>query len=347
MLSVFAAITVFVLFSFDKSVTTNNPSVSSNPTQKANVSPSPFPFQELTIPYLRSQQFTSYLRPLVTVSDNSEFKTTTTSYQSEGLNINGLLTIPKGGSPEGGWPAIVFVHGYIPPNEYRTTSNYAAYVNYLASRGFVVFKIDLRGHADSEGEPSGAYYSSDYVVDTLNAYSALQTSSFVNPDRIGLWGHSMAGNVVLRAIASNPSIPAGVIWAGAVYTYTDFQEYGIEDSSYQRPSEAAPRSIERQQLFDLYGQFNPESLFWQQVVATNYLDEVTSAIQLHHATNDPVVDIRYSQNLSKILSSKNITHELHEYSSGGHNLSGNTFNTAMSRTASFFDKYLNTTQSSN
>jgi hypothetical protein len=36
-------------------------------------------------------------------------------YESGGLKIYGLLTKPFGKRPEGGWPAIAFNHGYIPP----------------------------------------------------------------------------------------------------------------------------------------------------------------------------------------------------------------------------------------
>ena len=39
------------------------------------------------------------------------------SYFSEGLRIYALLTVPFGEPPAGGWPAIVFNHGYIPPDE--------------------------------------------------------------------------------------------------------------------------------------------------------------------------------------------------------------------------------------
>src|SRR3989344_1756082 len=43
------------------------------------------------------------------------------SYQSDGLKIYGLLTIPNGAPPDSGFPAIVFNHGSIPPTQYKTT----------------------------------------------------------------------------------------------------------------------------------------------------------------------------------------------------------------------------------
>ncbi len=85
--------------------------------------------------------------------------------------------------PKNGYSAIVFVHDYIPPSEYATTQRY---VDYLARNCFIVFKINLRGNGDSQGQASGVYFSSVYVIDTLNAYAALQNLSLVNPAKIGL-----------------------------------------------------------------------------------------------------------------------------------------------------------------
>lgn len=305
------------------------------------VSPTPFPFQEITIPYLRSRTYKSSLAEIDRNSQNGSYTSYLTSYDSDGLKINGQLTVPTGDKPKNGWPAIVFVHGYIPPRNYQTLVNYASYVDYLARQGFVIFKIDLRGHGNSEGEPGGGYYSGDYVTDTLNARNALQNSDFVNPNKIGLWGHSMAGNVVARALAVQPEIPAITIWAGAVYTYSDLTEFMIDDNSYQAPSEDSPSRRKRNEMFEKYGRFDPNSDFWKQVPMTNYLEGIKGAISLNHAVDDSVVDIRYSRNLNSLLDKTSIVHELNEYPTGGHNFTGSTFNSAMQKTIEFFRQNLN------
>ena len=319
----------------------------------------PFPFAEITIPYLRSRNYESSLGERSQVSPNSNYTSYLTSYNSEGFKVNGLLTIPKGEKPQEGFPAIVFVHGYIPPKNYQTLVNYSSYVDYLAKNGFVVFKIDLRGHGNSEGEPGGSYYSSDYIIDVLNARTALQRLGgsvkgkegenltlnglpfpLVDPGKIGLWGHSMAGNVVSRALAAKPDIPAVVIFAGAVYTYEDFSEFSIQDNSYQPPPSDSPSRQKRNEMLELYGQFDPNSDFWKQVPMTNYLADIKGAISLNHAKDDNVVDIAYSRNLNSILNKTSIPHELNEYDSGGHNLTGAAFNQAMENAVDFFNKYL-------
>src|SRR3989344_8042599 len=136
--------------------------------------PTPMPFFEMTIPGLRAREYESSLGERALVSENSLYTSYLTSFDSDGLKVNGLLTIPVGDpSPQQNvgtqddsrkYPAIIFIHGYISPTLYQTTSQYADYVDYLARNGFVVFKIDLRGHGKSEGQPGGAYYSSDYII---------------------------------------------------------------------------------------------------------------------------------------------------------------------------------------
>jgi dipeptidyl aminopeptidase/acylaminoacyl peptidase len=305
-----------------------------------SLSPTPFPFQEYTIPYLRERVYDSEVGELRPLSTSSGYASYLTDYDSDGLTINALLTKPAQASSSNKAPAIVFIHGYIPPSVYKTQERYQAYVDYFAQRGFVVFKIDLRGHGNSEGEASGAYYSSDYIVDTLNAHKALQSLDFIDPDRIGLWGHSMAGNVVLRSIAAKRDIPAAVIFAGAVYTYQDMRDFGIDDNSYRPPTNNTNRQRLRQQLFDTYGQFDAGSFFWQQVAPVNYLNDVATSLQVHHPVDDQVVSVEYARNLGRVLQAFPLKHEIVEYPSGGHNFTGVTFSQAMQKSVKFFEENL-------
>lgn len=327
-------------FSLKKTSTPADQKTEKSSIFDAPVSPTPFPFQEMTVPFLREKTYESTLNDLTNYSNSGNYSTYLTSYDSEGLKINALLTKPTSEMPSGGWPAIVFIHGYIPPTQYVTTEKYVDYIDYLARNGFVVFKIDLRGHGDSEGNPGGGYYGSDYVTDALNAYSALEHTDFINPKKIGFWGHSMAGNIVMRSLAVKTDIPAAVIWAGAVYSYTDQRKYGISDNSYRPPSTQSQQLNRRRELFEKYGSPSAQSVFWKQVAPTSYLSELKGAVQLDHAVDDDVVNIGYSRDLDALLDKTSVPHELHEYDSGGHNISGYNFVAAMENTVRFFKKYL-------
>ena len=143
------------------------------------------------------------------------------SYFSEGLKIYGLLTVPLAEKPENGFPAVLFIHGYIPPAQYSTTGSYPTYQPRLARGGFVTFKPDLRGHGNSEGEPVSAHFSEKYVVDTLYALEYLKNYVDVDPERIGYWGHSNGGEIGLRVVVISPDIKAASFWAGVVGSYED------------------------------------------------------------------------------------------------------------------------------
>ncbi|MCJ7735173.1 MAG: alpha/beta hydrolase, partial [Anaerolineales bacterium] len=267
------------------------------------------------------------------------------SYISEGNKIYGLLTIPYGDPPEEGYKAIVFNHGYIPPANYRTTERYLAYVDILARNGFVVFKIDYRGHGKSEGNPTGSYFSPGYTIDAITALKSLQGMEIIDPQGIGMWGHSMAGNLVLRAMLIEPDIQAGVIWAGAVYSYEDFTLYGIEDTSYRPPvaQESAEESVHQRSsrtLFDFYGSPESGDAYWQAVSLTKNIEYLSSPIQIHHAEDDPVVNIGYSMNLASVLLGNDKTYEFYIYEGGGHNLVSPWFDQAMLRTVEFFQDNL-------
>lgn len=299
-------------------------------------SPTPLPFYELTINSLKKRDYTSSLLSQNLYSKNDSFNSYLSSYTSDNLKINALLTIPTSKMPEKGYPAIIFIHGYIPPSQYKTTQKYIAYVNSFASQGFVVFKIDLRGHGGSEGQANGAYFSPNYVIDTLSAYEALKNTDFVDKNSIGLWGHSMAGNIVSRALAVNNNIKAGVIWAGAVYTYIDLFEYGIGDNSYVPPPTLTGRRRTRQEIIEIYGQANEKSLFWQEIAPSTYVDEIGLRLQLHHPVDDTVVSVEYSRNLISLAKEKGIDISYFEYKTGGHNLTGTTFNRAVAESVKFY-----------
>ncbi|MCC6711260.1 MAG: alpha/beta fold hydrolase [Candidatus Pacebacteria bacterium] len=295
-------------------------------------------FADLTIPFIKEIKLDN--KQLVieeTLAKKGKYTEYRASYYSEGNKIYGLLTIPNE-AKMASTPAVIFVHGYIPPKIYKTMKRYVDYVDYLASNGLVVFKIDLRGHDQSEGEARGAYFSNSYVVDVLNAVESIKTISEVDRQQISLWGHSMAGNVVTRAVAVNPEIKSVVIWAGAVYTYSDMADYGINDSSFSRadlPPEHRPR---RENLFAKVGNLDSGNDFWKLVSPVDWLKNYSGEIQLHHAIDDQTVSIEYSRNLVNVLKDSAINIKLFEYQSGGHDLEGSSFNQAMNHSVEVFTR---------
>jgi len=317
------------------------PTLPSSPTATSNPTVTPTP--TLHPMHILALRQTPYPGSEILIENELErganYRRYYASYLSDGLKIYGLLTIPNGEQPPSGWPAIVFNHGYIPPNQYRTTERYIAYVDWLARSGYIVFRIDYRGHDRSEGEPRGAYGDTGYAADVLNAVAALQRFPQADPKRIGMWGHSMGGYLTLRAMVISPDIRAGVIWAGVVASYPDLLTRWRRRAG---PTPTPPAASARRWRLDwtsLYGlpEENPD--FWNGISANTYLADLSGPLQLHHGTADESVPLEFSEILYQQLQEAGKLTEFYSYPGDNHNLS-QYFSLAMTRTIEFFNQHL-------
>lgn len=268
----------------------------------------------------------------------SNYKRYYVYYLSEGLKIYALLTIPNGEPPAGGFPAIVFNHGYIPPDVYRTTERYLAYVDEIAKAGYVVFRIDYRGHDASEGEATGAYGSPGYQIDILNAVASIKKLPEVNPEKIGMWGHSMGGYLTLRTMVISKDVKVGVIWAGVVASYPEML-YNWRRTGSFTPSPSSRGIGWRDAWLEQYGAPEQNPAFWDSISATSYLADLSGPLQLHHGTEDEDVPLAFSIRLAEQARGAGQIADLYTYAGDNHNISEN-FNLAMQRTIDFFDAYL-------
>ncbi|MFK7602671.1 alpha/beta hydrolase family protein [Deinococcus sp. SM5_A1] len=274
----------------------------------------------------------SALKVLTNLRAGANYSRQVVSYQSGGLSIRALLTVPTGTPPKGGWPTIVFNHGYIPPNVYRTTERYVAYQDAFARAGYLTLKSDYRGHGSSGGEALGGYYSPGYTDDVMNALGSLKRDKRVNAARIGMWGHSMGGFLTLRAMVIDPSIKAGVIWAGVVGDYNDMMT---------KWTSKVPASIPqgvlnlRKKAVAKYGTpaSNPE--FWNSLSANSYLKDLNGPLQLHIGTADEDVAVVFHTTLSRDLKAIGKPVASYVYPGDNHNLSRN-LRTALNRSVQFF-----------
>src|SRR3989338_5734189 len=276
-----------------------------------------------------------------TLSAGSNYKRYIASYKSEGLKIYGLLTAPNGTQPVGGWPAIIFNHGYISPSIYKTTERYVAYQDAFARNGFVTFKSDYRGHGNSEGQAQGGYGSNAYTIDILNALSSIKKYPGVDEERIGMWGHSMGGSITLKTMVVTKDIKAGVIWAGVVGSYPDLVERWRrrQTTTPQSSPAISGRGRWRQELIAKYGEPSENPDFWKSISANSYLADISGPFELHHGTSDTSVPIEFSQKLATQMKDVGKEVELFEYAGDNHNLSNN-FSLAINRSVDFFDKHL-------
>ncbi|WP_309572922.1 alpha/beta fold hydrolase [Deinococcus sp.] len=288
---------------------------------------------QMSIPAARQRAYPgSALTVRQTLRAGSNYTRQVVSYQSGGLRINALLTVPNGTPPKGGWPAIVFNHGYVPPQVYRTTERYVAYQDAFARAGFVTLKSDYRGHGSSQGDALGGYYAPGYTDDVMNALGSLKRDGRVNAARIGMWGHSMGGFLTLRAMVIDKTVKAGVIWGGVVGDYDEM----MNDWPHRAPASIPARVLNlRRVAVKKYGTPEANPAFWDKLSATSYVRDLGGPIQLHIGSADEEVPAGFHTSLTARLKAAGKGVQSYVYPGDNHNLSGN-LRTALNRSVAFF-----------
>lgn len=115
---------------------------------------------------------------------------------------------PKIATAKNPVPAILNMHGY--QNDKNVQDPFSIE---LAKRGFVVLAPDSLGHGDSEGGLNvGAWFADPtYVMGNEDALAYLITLPFVEPEKIGVMGHSMGGMNAVKLPALFPENIKGMV----------------------------------------------------------------------------------------------------------------------------------------
>lgn len=148
-----------------------------------------------------------------------------------GERLHGLLLTPRTLVPGEKHPAVVMVYGG--PGVQTVQNRWSARLHWqhLADRGFVVFQLDNRGSAGRGHDFESALHGKMGEVelaDQLAGRAWLASQPFVDPGRIGIYGHSYGGFMAALAMLKAPgAFRAGVAaspvtdWRGYDAAYTD------------------------------------------------------------------------------------------------------------------------------
>lgn len=315
MLLLIAAGCVVLTYLYPSSGPTKSSPLSSTKAPTATPSPAPDAF---TIDGLRARDYQG--GPIATERDlggQSGYRNSVVSYQSDGLKIYALMSVPNGPKPAGGWPVIIFNHGYINPANYQTNgSEYREFIATFARAGYVVIKPDYRGHGQSQGAPEGGHFSVDYAIDELNLIASIKQDADLNAGRIGLFGHSMGGHVALRTIVVSKDVKATVLMAGVVGSFEDIF-YNWPHSPVTTDLPAVVQTM-RQNLIAKYGTPKTNPDFWNKASAIHYVRDVTGAVQINQDADDSVVPKIFADHLNTVMTAAHKPVEYYVYPGDDH-----------------------------
>lgn len=160
------------------------------------------------------------------------------------IALKGTITKPSGQGP---FPAVVLVSGSGPQNRNGELLGHKPFwviADFLTRQGIVVLRYDERGVGQSEGSFKGTT-SQGFAEDARAAMERLPYFEFVDPDRIGLVGHSEGGLIAWILGAEPKPLPHFIVaLAPPVVPITQLTERQTEDAIR---ATGAPESLITQQ----------------------------------------------------------------------------------------------------
>lgn len=115
------------------------------------------------------------------------------------------MTLPTGKGP---FPVVLLISGSGPRDRDETVFCHRPFLvlaDYLTRQGIAVLRVDDRGVRESSGDFSLAT-SEDFASDVSAGIEYLKTRKEINPEKIGLIGHSEGGIIAPMVAVKSPDI---------------------------------------------------------------------------------------------------------------------------------------------
>jgi len=266
------------------------------------------------------------------LADTGAYRRYLVTYRSEDLKVSGVMNVPDGKGP---FPVLVLAHGYIDPDVYRPGQGLAREQDHLARQGYVVLHTDYRGHAGGDDDPDVDYeLRLPYAVDVVNAVTAVKTSKlpYLDPDRVGLLGRSMGGNVTLNALVARP----GLVDAAVIYASTSSL---AADNWRQFYRTSAERDRVNRRIEQTYGLPEDSPAFWRAASPRPYFDRIATPLQVHHGRQDDTCPLDWSLATVRALRAAGREVDFRVYDGEGHTFYAQ-WDTSIGRTTAFLDRHL-------
>lgn len=203
-------------------------------------------------------------------------------------------------------PCVLFVHGG-PEGQYRPT--WQPLVQSLVSAGFAVLAPNVRGSA-GYGKAylhlDDVRLRMDAVADLAHAATWLRASGRADPTRLGVYGGSYGGFMVLAALTEYPDLwAAGVDVVGIANFVTFLHNTG--------PWRRHLREAE-------YGSLEHDRAFLESISPIHKVDRIRAPLLVVHGANDPRVPISEAEQMVASLRALGRTVDLIRLEDEGHQI---------------------------
>ena len=181
------------------------------------------------------------------------------------------MFLPPGMDSTKKYPVIVYVYGGPHAQQVRNTWLRTSWFHYMAQRGFIIFTLDNRGSGNRGLEFEQAIFKrlgTVEIEDQLIGVDYLKSLTYVDSDRIGVYGWSYGGFMATSLMLRTNNIFKVGIAGGAVIDWKFYEVMYTE--RYMDTPNTNPDGYEESSLL-------------------NYVDNLNGKLLLVHGTSDPVV----------------------------------------------------------
>jgi len=232
----------------------------------------------------------------------------------DGLNIPSYLTLPPGKTlGEEELPLIVMPHG---GPQARDTIDFNFWSQFLASRGYVVFRPQFRGSAGfgwEFTEKGRGQFGSGMLDDTIDGVNMLIEKGYVDADRICVTGASYGGYQSLALPMVEPDMFKCALSVNGVAHLPDMLKFVSDLTGRDSSSIRYWREVMGDRSDD-------KDLLISQSPAEN-LDKIKAAIMLVHGEDDMTVPIDQTEAMAKALKKAGKDDDIIILKNDDHNLS--------------------------
>ena len=306
--------------------------------------------QPFTIDGLRAHKFQSGdITIRETLLDTEVFTRYLIEYPSDGLTITGILQIPKTG--EAPFPVIVMNHGFFSRYIYHSGDGTDRAAEFLNRRGYLTVSSDYRSWAGAETGESLFY--SGLAIDVINLMNAIPSIPQADPDRIGMWGHSMGGGTTLKVLVVDDRVKAAVLYSTVSGDFADIigrwgpgclgDVYEGEATVGCNSSDILPLDLP-EDLIAAYFNGVSDPVILKAVSPLYHLKNVTAPVQINYGTADGKTSAgtppEWSKKLYDAFLKAGKDAQLIGVEGEEHSFKYDQWFYLMERSAQFFDKYV-------
>jgi dipeptidyl aminopeptidase/acylaminoacyl peptidase len=226
---------------------------------------------------------------------------------SDGLRMEGYLTLPEGAGKDHPVPLVVLAHG---GPWVRDLPEFNPEVQFLASRGYGVLQPNYRGSVGYSPEITRkqAYDYGRMSDDVADATRAILTTALIDPKRIAIMGGSFGGYLALAGVTFHPELYRCAITMAGVF---DWERMIKSKSDIARPGEY-------EILTDEVGRPDRDHDYLDRISPLKHVEQIHVPVLIAHGTEDNIVDVVQSRKLASELKKRGIPHETFYRAVEGH-----------------------------